>query len=152
VLVSQRGSQQPSVAKVQVEEPTTAGAVSPKPPAGDTIPIEGVIPGPTIATSAPQSHKTSATAPLPAIRGKRQMATTDFSSMPATVLRREGSVALVGSTTVFPIDTANQSLRVSLDDGSGNWRTISLPTVSFGSQRVVASGSVSNQLVPKGIW
>ena len=152
LFVSQRRSQHPSVAKVQVEKPTTPGVVSPKPPEVGPVPAESVTPVPTIATSAPQNHRTSVTATLPASRGKRQMTTTDFSSVPATVWRREGSVARVGSTTVFPIDAANQALRVSLDDGSGNWRTISLPTVSFGSQRVVASGTVSNQLAAKGIW
>ncbi len=146
LFVSQRRSQLPSVAKVQVEEPARAKAISPKPSEvltpSNTAPV---IP----YTARP---KASVTSTLAGIKGKRQMATTDFSSVPATVLRREGSVARVGSTTVFPIDAANQSLRVSLDDGSGNWRTISLPTVSFGSQRVVASGSVSNQLAAKGIW
>jgi anti-sigma-K factor RskA len=152
LFVSQRRNEQPRVAKVQVEEPATAGAVSPKPPEVGPVPAERVTPVPTNAASSAQNRKTSNTATLPALRGKRQMATADFSSVPATVLRREGSAARVGSTTVFPIDAANQSLRVSLDDGSGNWRTISLPTVSFGSQRVVASGSVSNQLAAKGIW
>ena len=149
LFVSQRRSHVPSVAKIQVEEPASTKAISPKP-------SEVLAPSSTegvrsnTATSVQQRPKGSTT--LAGIRGKRQMATTDFSSVPATVLRREGSVARVGSTTVFPIDAANQSLRVSLDDGSGNWRTISLPTVSFGSQRVVASGSVSNQLAAKGIW
>jgi hypothetical protein len=151
LFVSQRRSQQSSVAKVQVEEPARTKAVS---PASNkvlaTSNAESVIPN--TASSAQQKPKVSVTTTLAGIKGKRQMTTTDFSSVPAAVWRREGSVARVGSTTVFPIDAANQSLRVSLDDGSGNWRTISLPTVSFGSQRVVASGSVSNQLAAKGIW
>ena len=150
LLVSQRRSQVPSVANVLVEEPARTETIAPKPP-------EVVSPSntpsvrPNTGGSAQQEAKAGITKSA-GIRGKRQMATTDFSSVPATVVQRDGSVARVVSTTVFPIDAANQSLRVSLDDGSGNWRTISLPTVSFGSQRVVASGSVSNQLAAKGIW
>jgi anti-sigma-K factor RskA len=152
LFVSQR-SKQPSVAKVQVEEPARTEAVAPKPTEGTArVTTEPITQKTTLTSSAAQKQKASVDTTLAAIRGKRQMATTDFSSVPATVLRREGSVARVGSTTVFPIGAANQSLRVSLDDGSGNWRTISLPTVSFGSQRVVASGSVSNQLAAKGVW
>jgi hypothetical protein len=151
LFVSQRRSQPPSVAKVRVEEPTKTRAVSPK-QSEVLAPSNTASVRPNTGSSAQQESKAPITKTLSGIRGKRQMATTDFSSVNATVLRREGSVALVGSTTVFPIDAANQSLRVSLDDGSGNWRTISLPTVSFGSQRVVSSGSVSNQLAAKGIW
>jgi hypothetical protein len=151
LFVSQRRSEVPSVAKIPVEEPARTETIAPKP-------SEVVAPSNTTSvilntgSSAQQEAKAPITKTLAGIKGKRQMATTDFSSVPATVWRREGSVARVGSTTVFPIDAANQSLRVSLDDGSGNWRTISLPTVSFGSQRVVARGSVSNQLAAKGIW
>ena len=151
LLVSQRRSEQPNVAKVHVEEPAVTKAV-PEPTEVTNRPNpESVKPRITVS-SAEQKQKAPINTTLAGIRGKRQMTTRDFSSVPATVWRREGSVARVGSTTVFPIDAANQSLRVSLDDGSGNWRTISLPTVSFGSQRVVASGSVSNQLAAKGIW
>ena len=51
--------------------------------------------------------------------------------------------------TVFPIDAAQQSLRVSLFDGRGNPRTISLPGVTFGSQKVVPS---TTSYAPKGVW
>jgi hypothetical protein len=50
---------------------------------------------------------------------------------------------------VFPIDASQQSLRVSLFDGRGNPRTISLPTVTFGSQRVVPT---TTSFAPKGVW
>jgi hypothetical protein len=50
---------------------------------------------------------------------------------------------------VFPIDASLQSVKVSLDDGRGNARTISFPTVSFGSQRVPATGY---QFAPKDVW
>jgi hypothetical protein len=53
------------------------------------------------------------------------------------------------SDQVFPIDASQQSLRVSLFDGRGNPRTISLPTVTFGSQRVVPTAT---SYAPKGVW
>ncbi len=66
--------------------------------------------------------------------------TRDLSSTEARVLRPRDVVAATGST-VFPIGASFQSLKVSLDDGRGSSRTISLPSVSFGSQRVLAQGS-----------
>lgn len=50
---------------------------------------------------------------------------------------------------VFPIEASLQSVKVSLDDGRGNARTISFPTVSFGSQRALATG---NQIAAKNVW
>jgi hypothetical protein len=50
---------------------------------------------------------------------------------------------------IFPVDASQQSLRVSLFDGRGNPRTISLPTVTFGSQRVVPTAT---SFAPKGVW
>lgn len=41
----------------------------------------------------------------------------------------------------FPINTSNQSLKVSVDDRRGAKRTISLPSVSFGSQRTLSQNS-----------
>lgn len=152
LFVSQRRSQQPSVAKVQVEEPARTEAAAPKPTDLTPAPTGSITKSPTLAGSPPQKQKAPADTSLAGIRGKRQMATAEFSNTPAPRFRREESVADAGSTTVFPIGATSQPLKISLDDGSGNWRTISLPTVSFGSQRVVASGSVSNQLAAKGIW
>ena len=84
------------------------------------------------------------------LKPKRSLATRDFSLSAAQVVRREESMARAGVPGDFPINTTYQSLKVSLDDGSGNWRTISLPTVSFGSQRVLATGA--NQPATKGLW
>jgi hypothetical protein len=52
-------------------------------------------------------------------------------------------------STPFPIDASPQMFTVSLEDGRGNARTISVPTISFGSQRIVQSG---NQVAPKRVW
>jgi hypothetical protein len=55
----------------------------------------------------------------------------------------------VGVSAAFPIDASVQSFKVSLDDGRGNARTISVPTISFGSQRIMQG---ENQFAPKRDW
>jgi hypothetical protein len=72
----------------------------------------------------------------PVVSHKR-INTREFSSSTAPVVRRQDQVADAGSA--FPIDAGSEPLNVSLDDGSGVPRTISVPRVSFGSQRLVAS-------------
>jgi hypothetical protein len=79
-----------------------------------------------------------------ALRPKRSTVATDYSQERATVIGGPQS-----SGTIFPIDASQQSLRVSLFDGRGNPRTISLPPVSFGSQRVVPT---ANSFAPRGVW
>lgn len=74
-------------------------------------------------------------------RVKRQLSSVDFSNTRAEVIRA------TDPAVVFPIDASLQPMRVSLDDGRGNARTISVPTISFGSQRTFASGNTQ-----KGSW
>ena len=77
---------------------------------------------------------------------KRPMATVDSSLERATLYN---GTEPVGVSAAFPIDASVQPFRVSLDDGRGNARTISVPTISFGSQRIVQS---ANQFAPKRDW
>jgi hypothetical protein len=76
-------------------------------------------------------------------RVKRQLSSVDFSSTRAEVM------GATDPAVVFPIDASLQPMRVSLDDGRGNARTISVPTISFGSQRTLTGG---NQFTQKGSW
>lgn len=76
-------------------------------------------------------------------RPKRNPVAIDFSSERASVLNAQRQSA------IFPIDASLQPFTVSLDDGDGNARTISLPTISFGSQRVLTN---TNRFAPKGVW
>lgn len=78
---------------------------------------------------------------------KRTVSSVDFSSERANVV--SNTRPAVNNATVFPIEASLQSVKVSLDDGRGNARTISFPTVSFGSQRVLTP---ANQFAPKGAW
>jgi hypothetical protein len=75
---------------------------------------------------------------------KRSLAAVDLASEAPLVISQSQR-----QSAIFPIDASLQSLRVSIDDGYGNARTISVPMISFGSQRVLATG---NQFAPKGVW
>jgi hypothetical protein len=79
-------------------------------------------------------------------RIRRPLVAEDFSSEGAEVIKsREPS----GAFEVLRLDSTLQSLKVSLDDGRGNARTISVPTISFGSQRMLQTG---NQYASKRDW
>ena len=97
---------------------------------------------PTVANNTTSRRKSERTAIANPIR----VATIDSSSVRAP--RFTNTQPAVDSTAVFSIEAASQSLKVSLDDGRGNARTISFPTVSFGSQRV----PTANNFAPKGAW
>jgi hypothetical protein len=86
--------------------------------------------------------------PRPGSRSQRSLTAVDFSSQRAEVVNGSETVASSGAPAVFPIDASLQPLRVSLDDGRGNAKTISVPTISFGSQRLPNG----NQFAQKGVW
>lgn len=77
---------------------------------------------------------------------KRTVSSIDFSNERAEVI---GVVERAGVSAAFPIDASLQPFKVSLDDGRGNAKTISVPTISFGSQQIVPTG---NQFAPKRDW
>jgi hypothetical protein len=78
---------------------------------------------------------------------KRALATVESASIGAQVI--SGSRIDSEATAVIPIDASLPSFKFSLDDGSGNARTISVPTIRFGSQRMLPNG---HQFAQKGIW
>ncbi len=83
-----------------------------------------------------------------AIRNTRQLATKDTASIRAEVIN--GADPLASSSNTFSIDaSAVQYFKLSLDDGRGNAKTISVPTISFGSQRLMQN---ANQFAPKRVW
>ncbi|HEX3248181.1 MAG TPA: hypothetical protein VHS05_02045 [Pyrinomonadaceae bacterium] len=77
---------------------------------------------------------------------RRPLVAEDFSSERAPVI---SSQEPSGTFEVLPLDSSLQSFKVSLDDGRGNARTISVPTISFGSQRMLQTG---NQYASKRDW
>jgi hypothetical protein len=76
---------------------------------------------------------------------KRSLSAMDFSSERAEVIKGAEPVSV---SAAFAIDASLQPFKVSLDDGRGNAKTISVPTISFGSQRIVHG----NQFAPKRDW
>ena len=70
-------------------------------------------------------------------RGGNRSGVRDSSQTGAPVWTRD---QFAGSypTAPFPINASYQSLKVSVDDSRGTSRTISLPSVSFGSQRTLS--------------
>ncbi len=87
------------------------------------------------------------------LRNGRRLVTREFSSTAAPVIKKEEAVASLESSPIFPIEASSQPLRLSLDYSGGVSRTISVPALSFGSERVIIGGSsslVKNS--PKGAW
>lgn len=82
----------------------------------------------------------------PIVNKAPRISTVEGSSTGAKVMKL--GQPMLDPAPVFQIDASLQSVKVSLDDGRGNERTISFPTVTFGSQRVLANG---NQFAPKGV-
>ncbi|MBA3514287.1 MAG: hypothetical protein H0T77_07935 [Pyrinomonadaceae bacterium] len=86
-------------------------------------------------------------------RNSRRLATREFSSTAAPVVKKEEAVASLQSAPIFLIEASSQPLRLSLDYSGGVSRTISVPALSFGSERVLTGDGLS--LVknsPKGAW
>jgi hypothetical protein len=88
---------------------------------------------------------------LASLRESSRARSRDLSSTPAEVLKRD-RLAAAYQTAAFPIDTGYQSLKVSVDDARGTSRTISLPTVSFGSQRSLSQSASPLLASARGAW
>lgn len=99
-----------------------------------------------IPNEQPQKKRTERHQQL-AIRNTRPLATRDTASLGAEVVNRADPFA---SSNAFPIDASSvQYFKLSVDDGRGNAKTISVPTITFGSQRLMQN---ANQLAPKRVW
>ena len=73
----------------------------------------------------------------------------DMASTRAPVVRTSD---LTAQATDFPIDASPKAVKVSMDDGRGSSRTISVPTVSFGSQRVLSQSNSPLVASARGAW
>lgn len=100
-------------------------------------------------SSAQRDKRRLRFAEVASLRDARRLRVRDQSSTQAAVLR-PGDITATPS--VFPIGASYQSLKVSLDDGRGSSRTISLPTISFGSQRVLAQSRSPLMASARGDW
>jgi hypothetical protein len=115
----------------------------------------GVVASATSKDAVPQvvqgrsasAIKRSASAPQFVARNGRVKA-TDLGATAAPVFRPETE----WGSFMFPLGTSSQSLKVSVDDGRGSSRTISLPTVSFGSSRVLARNPAPVMVSTRDSW
>ena len=141
----QRGAQQGPVAEVpRIQSPAEPQAGPKQPDVPKVLPAPGPVIVPTVAVNTEPKRKVEHSF---VVKPKRSLTSVDFSSEGANVV--SNSRPALNNEPVFPIDASLQSLKVSLDDGRGNARTISFPSVSFGSQRVLTN---ANQFNPKGVW
>jgi len=135
------------VASKETVATNAPGAVS-----GSQVGKEGVLDAsvsPSKAPADPQAKRHGSNGTELASRQDRQR-TRDLSSTSAAVLRRDQLAEAYA--TAFPIDAGYQSLKVSVDDGHGTSRTISLPTVSFGSQRSLSQGASPLMASARDAW
>lgn len=97
-----------------------------------------------------QSKKKSAS--VASLRNGRRLATQEFSSSATPVVKKEEALASIESSPVFQIEASPQPLRLSLDYSSGVSRTISVPSLSFGSERVLTGNGSLVKSSSKGSW
>jgi hypothetical protein len=88
---------------------------------------------------------------LATLGAKNRQKSRDLSGTQAAVLKASDQVNPY-PTTAFPINASSQSLKVSVDDARGSSRTISLPTVSFGSQRSLSQSASPLMAWARGAW
>jgi hypothetical protein len=124
--------------KMEVAERRTS-----EPPQPGLGPVEGhvVVPDQAPVVASDNGPRRS--------RGVERRATSRKAPLVAVDLGSERPPVISDSvrhSPIFPIDASLQSLRFSFDDGRGNARTISVPNITFGSQRVLPAG---NQLAQK---
>lgn len=89
---------------------------------------------------------------LATLRDTNGMSTKDSSGTLAPVLKSGNQVAETYPTSAFPINASNQPLKVSVDNGRGSSRTISLPAVSFGSERALSQNASPQMAIARGAW
>ncbi|HEX5890845.1 MAG TPA: hypothetical protein VFY61_19190 [Pyrinomonadaceae bacterium] len=138
----------PAVAVAQPPQVTAPEAGAGEDPNRQVHWINDSLMNPAVADNRTATPPRKPKPSRPANTPKRTVSTVDFSSERATVI--SNTPPAVDNATVFPIEASLQSVKVSLDDGRGNARTISFPTVSFGSQRVLTT--TANQFNSKGEW
>lgn len=126
-----------------------------------TVPTNNGGSTPTIAVNSPGSADPNATTRTGANRDGRagnqlasassRIKTRDMASTAAKVMRPEDLVAGAGHS-VFPIEASTEPIRVSLDNGRGAAKTISVPGVSFGSQRALNQNPLPLMASSRGAW
>ena len=144
------------VVKNLVDQPKATvveNAPAPQPPSPpkETGPLNAPKPTEQMTAAAPTTSHEKNRNERPAQTGlkiRRPMASTVFSKTGVGAIPVTEAFS-TDSGTAFSIDASLEPLRLSLDDGRGNAKTISVPTIRFGSQQMLPN---RNQLAQKGIW
>jgi hypothetical protein len=147
--------QQPTVASNRIIDPVTKGGGSESSLAPAVEGSRDILPAAVEAGLRPAGHEPqkrrivrSETASVRA----GTAGTLDQSDTQAHVIKASDQFDDSYPTAAFPINASYQSLKVSVDDGRGSSRTISLPTVSFGSQRALSQSESPLLASSRGVW
>ena len=134
-------AKQQKTASQSNEAPEPKETVTPNKPESPKQEEVAVIPN-----ERPQGNRTERHKQV-VIRNTPRLATVDSASIRAEVINGAEPVA---SSEAFPVDASSlQYFKLSVDDGRGNAKTIFVPTISFGSQRLMQN---ANQFAPKRVW
>jgi len=150
-LVRNALNQPPVVNDVAKQTPAPVVNETPKPPQEIVTPNAAEKPKPedvaVVPNKRPQGNRIERPALVAIFGNKKPLATREQSNTGALVV---GNTEPVGTSDAFPIDASSvQFFKFSVDDGRGNAKTISVPTISFGSQRLMQN---ANQFAPKRVW
>lgn len=152
-LLFRAWQQRPNNKMVSVQSPS-AGTPQPAEQGSQEVfatPQSGKVPVPQTPHDARRERALAVAKRFEAASRRHSSAISkDFSSLSAPVIKRNDTPMAAGPT--FSIGASYQSFNLSLDDGSGVPRTISLPTVSFGSQRVLSRDGSPVATSAKGVW
>jgi hypothetical protein len=121
-----------------------------------TVAMKHAESGPTILTAEmkprsrsnrmmkPGEERVAPTAASTVSVGPGGNSSLEFSSRPAPVI----------SLVAVQVPAADQPMKVSLEDGRGTTRTVSLQPVTFGSQELIERNGAARVLAssPKGVW
>ena len=115
----------------------------PVPPAPKPAEDKAIVPEQTPVVASDNAPRRAKAERRATSRTRPQLVAVDFGSERAPVISSSQR-----QSPIFPIDASLDSLKLSVDDGRGNARTISVPTITFGSQKVLPT---SNQFAQKGV-
>jgi hypothetical protein len=143
-LVSNNASPATKTAAAEAPQPAAAAPDSRAVVAVDRTPVaadEGNVVPRRQVTRKFSALASAGNTPRPGIR--------EMGSSPAKSIKASELNARVAD---YAIESSSQPMKVSLDNGRGSSRTISLPPVSFGSQRVMAQGAAPLMASARGSW
>lgn len=143
MVATLRSPEQAPVVSKETTTPSPVAAATPFQQPTGSPGVASVVPASSSVDRVPLRRATSRT------KQTSRTGTRDMASAPARVVRPG---ELTARASDFPIDTSAQPVKVSMDDGRGSSRTISVPRVSFGSQRVLSQSNSPLVAAARGAW